>query len=390
MSSRRPSKLHRHHLAPSDSSQAILNAALRILRPHIPTSIPLYRRLQFGRFFPDSFLFTNLDLGAPSPLIETGASNGTNAGSKPNGHHRHEDPWLIAFVDRTCRPETEVWVFASWEDSPPASSPSPSSSSSTETEEEWQAIDNLVAELVRACRNLPVPRSLHQDILDAQQTQQQQAENTDAAPSTKPPTNPFASARLPTIQLWGAIHRTTASILERLDVLAATSQVTSTAANHTFIFDVPSLPLPPSALPEGLEWGQVRREDFALIRSKSEIPRWDRTMASLPSLAIYPAAENGGSSSAPPVAWAFIGLDTSVTTLHVEPEWRGRGLGKAVTTKLFRQGMQRFWADGGRRLAHGYVVMGNKASEGMMRGLGGRDMWKCYWLRVDLEKAGNM
>ncbi|KAI7151615.1 hypothetical protein KC316_g15148 [Hortaea werneckii] len=388
MSFKGPSKLYRHNLAPSDSSQAILNVALRILRPHIPTSIPLYRRLRFGRFFPDSFLFTNLDLGAPSLPIETGASNGTNAGSKPNDHHRHADRWLIAFVDRTCRPETEVWVFGSWEDSPPASSPSSSSSSSTETQKEWQAIDNLVAELVRACRNLPVPRSLHQDILDAQQTQQEQAENTDAAISTKTP-NPFASARLPTIQLWGAIHSTTASILERLDVLASTSQVNSTAANHTFIFDVPSLS-PPPALPEGLEWGEVRREDFALIRSQSEIPRWDRTMAALPSLAIYPAAGNDGGSSAPPVAWAFIGLDTSVTTLHVEPEWRGQGLGKAVTTKLFKQGMQRFWEEGVQRLAHGYVVLGNKASEGMMRSLGGIDMWKCYWLRVDLEKAGNI
>ncbi|GAB1744113.1 hypothetical protein NU219Hw_g1273t1 [Hortaea werneckii] len=383
MSSKRQSKLHSHHLAPSDSSRKVLDAALRALRPHIPTSIPLYRRLQFGRFFPDTLLFTNLDLGATSTPLETPVANGTDAGSQPNDHHRHEDPWLIAFVDRTCRPETEVWIYGSWEDSPPA--PSPSSSSPTETQAEWQAIDNLVAELVRACRDLPVSRSLHQDILDAQQTQQQ-AENTDA---TKPP-NPFASARLPTIQLWGAIHTTTANILERLDVLASTSQVTSTAANHTFIFDVPSLP-PPPALPEGLEWGEVRREDFALIRSKSEIPRWDRTMASLPSLAIYPAAGHGGSSDdGAPVAWAFIGLDTSVTTLHVEPEWRGRGLGKAVTTKLFKRDMQRFWEEGVQRLAHGYVVVGNKASEGMMRGLGGMDMWKCYWLRVDLEKAENM
>ncbi|KAI7552641.1 hypothetical protein KC343_g14506 [Hortaea werneckii] len=375
-----PSKLHRHHLAPSDSSQPILDAALRVLRPHIPTSIPLYRRLQFGRFFPDSLLFTNLDLGATFASTGTGASNGTDGGSKQNSHHPHEDPWLIAFVDRTCRPETEVWIFGSWEDSRPASSPSP-----TATREEWQAIDNLVAELVEACRDLPVPRSLHQDILDAQQRQQQEAGDTDPALMHKP--NPFASARLPTIQLWGAIHSTTASVLERLDVLAETSKVNETSANHTFIFDVPSLAAP-APLPEGLEWGEVQREHFALIRSKSEIPRWDRTMASLPSLAIYPAGKGGDDGA--PVAWAFIGLDTSVTTLHVEPEWRGRRLGKAVTTKLFQQGMQRFWEDGVQRLAHGYVVMGNKASEGMMKSLGGIDTWKCYWLRVDLEKAGNM
>ncbi|KAI7126907.1 hypothetical protein KC352_g31922, partial [Hortaea werneckii] len=341
MSSTGSSKLHRYHLAPSDSSQAILDAALRVLRPHIPTSIPLYRRLQFGRFFPDSLLFTNLDLGATFTSTDTGGSSGRDAGSKQNGHDPQEDPWLIAFVDRTCRPETEVWIFGSWEDSPPASSPS-----HTATREEWQAIDNLVAELVRACRDLPVPRSLHQDILDAQQRQQEEVGDTDPA-ITKTP-NPFAAAPLPTIQLWGAIHSTTASILQRLDVLAETSKVNDTAANHTFIFDVPSLAAPPP-LPEGLEWGEVKREHFALIRSKSEIPRWDRTMASLPSLAIYPAGKGNGA----PVAWAFIGLDTSVTTLHVEPEWRGRGLGKAVTTKLFQQGMQRFWEDGVQRLAHG-------------------------------------
>ncbi|KAI6800108.1 hypothetical protein KC363_g909 [Hortaea werneckii] len=377
MSSKAPPKLHRHHLAPSGLSRPILDAALRVLRPHIPTSIPLYRRLQFGRFFPDSLLFTNLDLGATSTSIDRHASNGTDAGSKQTDHHPHEEPWLIAFVDRTCRPETEVWVFGSWENSPPASSLSP-----TARQEEWQAIDNLVAELVEACRDLPVPRSIHQDILDEQQSQQREAGDTDAA-LTKTP-NPFASARLPTIQLWGAIHTTTASVLERLDVLAETSKVNETAANHTFIFDVPSL-APPPPLSEGLEWGEVKKEYFALVRSKSEIPRWDRTMASLPSLAIYPAG-NGGSGA--PVAWAFIGLDTSVTTLHVEPEWRGRGLGKAVTAKLFKQGMQRFWEDGVQRLAHGYVVMGNKASEGMMKSLGGIDTWKCYWLRVDLEKAG--
>ncbi|RMY45217.1 hypothetical protein D0864_15483 [Hortaea werneckii] len=283
MPSKGPSKLHRHHLAPPDSSQPILDAALRVLRPHIPTSIPLYRRLQFGRFFPDSLLFTNLDLGATFASTDTGASNGTDAGSKQNSHHPHEDPWLIAFVDRTCRPETEVWIFGSWEDSPHASSPSP-----TATREEWQAIDNLVAELVETSRDLPVPRSLHQDILDAQQSQRQESGDTDPALMHKP--NPFAAARLPTIQLWGAIHSTTASILERLDVLAETSKVNDTAANHTFIFDVPSLAAP-TPLPEGLEWGEVKREHFALIRSQSEIPRWDRTMASLPSLAIYPAGK---------------------------------------------------------------------------------------------------
>jgi len=73
--------------------------------------------------------------------------------------------------------------------------------------------------------------------------------------------------------------------------------------------------------------------------------------------------------------------------LHVEEAWRDRGLAKAITTKLFREKMDRFWEEGVEQLGHGYVIVGNKASEGMCRSLGGRSEWQCYWLRIDLSKT---
>jgi len=110
-------------------------------------------------------------------------------------------------------------------------------------------------------------------------------------------------------------------------------------------------------------------------------------MAVLPSLAIYPGKPGkvGHDDTEAPVAWAFVGLDGSLTTLHVEPEYRGQGLAKALTTKLFRECMDGFWEEAYRtKLAHGYVIAGNEASEGMCRSLGGRSEWECYWVRVDL------
>ena len=81
-----------------------------------------------------------------------------------------------------------------------------------------------------------------------------------------------------------------------------------------------------------------------------------------------------------------MGLDSSLTTLHVEPEYRRLGLAKMLTTKLLREEMDNFWQDGIERLAQGYVIVGNEASAGMCRALGGRAEWEVYWIRVDVNQ----
>ncbi|KAK5116312.1 hypothetical protein LTR85_009284 [Meristemomyces frigidus] len=353
-------------------SASVINHALQVLRPHLPTCLPLYRRIQFGRFFDATCLLTNIDLGikATSQAKPSGGTDGNAAADE-------SPPWVIAFVDRSCRPETEVWIFGSWEASPPP----------VDATKAWSAVDDLVLEIVRTMKTLPLAQSIHQDVLDAETASK--ANGTTDRDSVGLSRADYAGhGSNPNIMLWGAVHERTAPILQRLGMLAQEYK-TNVVPNYTFLFDIATLP-PPRPLPQGLKWGVAQPESFALIRSRTQIPRQDRTMAVLPSLAIYPTAHSDTSSpTRAPVAWVFIGLDTSLTTLHVEPEWRGKGLAKLITAKLFREKMGRFFEDDGmvEKLGYGFVVVGNKASEGMCRSLGGRSEWGSYWLRVDLSTA---
>jgi ribosomal protein S18 acetylase RimI-like enzyme len=323
-----------------------IKSAKSILKPHLPLSLPLYRRLQFGRFFAATTILTNLNLN-------------TNTQPPP------DSPWLLAFVDRSCRPETEVWFFGSWEAQTQTSIPA----------ETQAAIDELLTNLVQSMKGLGLPTSIHQDLLDAQAAEQLQLEKDHGGFSR----NDYGGhAADPNVMLWGAVHEKTVPMPDRLGFLTRRFKA-GLVPNYNFIWDVDSL-APVKDLPSGLHWGELTKENFSVVRSRTQIPRQDRTLAVLPNLGLF-------TESGQLVSWAFVGLDASLTTLHVEPEWRGKGLAKALTTKLFWEKMDLFWEDGMKKLAHGYVIVGNKESEGMCRSLGGKSDWEVYWLRLDLTQV---
>lgn len=119
------------------------------------------------------------------------------------------------------------------------------------------------------------------------------------------------------------------------------------------------------------------------------IPRQDSTLAQLPSLALYPKGKPD------PISWAFLGPDSALATLHVEPEYRGRGLAKLLSAKLFAERMNVFWnkevvdGDEERRLdrwAHADVAIDNGPSNAVCKGLSGQATWNVYWVRVDLAR----
>jgi ribosomal protein S18 acetylase RimI-like enzyme len=89
-----------------------------------------------------------------------------------------------------------------------------------------------------------------------------------------------------------------------------------------------------------------------------------------------------------PVAWAFLGLDGSLSTLHVEPEHRGKGVAKLVASKLLRT-----YADGlavdrdGDAWAHADVYDGNVQSEAVCRSLGASKTWAVFWVRIELADS---
>nr|POF25985.1 hypothetical protein CFP56_22133 [Quercus suber] len=366
----------------SQPSSGVITQALRILRPHLPTSIALYRRLQFGRFFPASTLLTNLSLTNDADVDAV----------------RDPGPWLFAFVDRSCRPETEVWLSCSWEapSVPHQRSAASSSSSTTNGNDATAPIHLLLRRLIHTLRTLPLPTSIHSP-----------ASSTTTGPILADPGADFsglsrsdyaAHAANTAILLFGSVHARTTAHLQALDALNP-AYAQGLVANHHFVFDVAAWAHDSGDvqggsgregrdLPVGLRWGEVRPRDFGLVRARTQIPRQERTLAVLPSVAIFAEGEEKAvEGEGQPVGWAFVGLDGSLTTLHVEPEYRGKGLAKAMTRKLFREKMRRFWEEGDRKWAHGIVIVGNVPSTMMCRSLGGEVLFDCYWLRVDLDRT---
>lgn len=340
---------------PTAAPEAIHSNALAALRRYLPVSLPLYRRLQFGRFFEATTLLTNLSLSDQQ-------SSDVPAASK-------DKPWLIAFVDRSCRPETEVWLYCSWE------SHDTDTNASTDGKEM-----KLMRNLLQAMKDLAVPESIHQDILNAKATDID-SNSTDSVGLSR---SDYAAHMLDVeIMLWGSIHERTLPILQRLGVADGERFKTAAVPNLMFTWDVDALAVS-KELPENVRWGELESRHFPIVRSRTQIPRQDRTLAVLPNLGIFPASSEAPNSQLDPLAWVFVGLDGSLTTLHVEPEWRGKGLAKAITAKLFREKMGMFWERGLTKWTHGYVIRGNKESEGMCRSLGGRSEWDVYWVRVDL------
>jgi len=130
-----------------------------------------------------------------------------------------------------------------------------------------------------------------------------------------------------------------------------------------------------------------------------------------------------------PIAWAFLGYDGSLTNLHVEVNYRGRGLAGCMVTKLFENVEKIFAGEAsldkdidnggqipetgtgneteirvpgtGMRLdagwAHADVMRSNHASTRVMEKLGGiqedgketsgaRVGWRIAWTELDVGK----
>ena len=153
---------------------------------------------------------------------------------------------------------------------------------------------------------------------------------------------------------------------------------------NKFLFKHSDLPVSKD-LPDGLRWGEVREQDIDLVKSRTSIPRSTRTLMSLKSVAVFDTKTDTA------VAWTFLGLDGSLTTLHTEEGYRGKGIAKAVASRIFRQHASGLAVDSkGNAWSHADVYAGNAQSESVCRSLGGKATWKCFWVRIDLDKAGTL
>ncbi|MCJ1380303.1 hypothetical protein MMC17_003406 [Xylographa soralifera] len=362
------------------------------LLPLLPYTLPLVRRIQFHFQSPHAHILSTLAPDTPPPH------------SPPTT--TAPPPFAALYLDRSRAPETECWLFSTLE--LPASM-QPTSPPQNET----NALSHLLA-LLTHIPHLPLPPSY-------------------------PPTQP------PSRLLLGAIHR---SVLQALagspfapdagkKVISGPRAAESAhgewrgtdaspggcVRGHTvpyqkFLFRPATIARAAGedeagdAVLEslGLEWTTVREGEFELVASRTEIPRSGRTMRLLGSVGLRRRGggsrvgatareEGGGGGSAEDgqlVAWAFLGPDGSLTSLHVEVEFRGKGLAKLVTRRLFGLLARRERESGfvgvreGEEWCQSDVATDNAGSTGVARGLGGEEGWECFWGWVDLGEAERM
>ncbi|KKY34545.1 putative gcn5-related n-acetyltransferase [Diaporthe ampelina] len=130
--------------------------------------------------------------------------------------------------------------------------------------------------------------------------------------------------------LVGGLHQPT------YELLCSRRGLTSSYWNphHAWLFRLERLPALPGGSEDGpvpeLRWDVVRRDDVPLIASRTYIPKIEATLMSEPSVGVRDATGTL-------VAWGFIGVAGTLSTLHVEEPYRGKGMAKAVATKVLQE-----------------------------------------------------
>ncbi|KAI1134534.1 hypothetical protein F5Y05DRAFT_422160 [Hypoxylon sp. FL0543] len=308
---------------------------------HLPHALPLLRRLRFTRF-PGG-------ITAHTRILFAGAP-----GTDGPGDATPRTPFAAAYLDFSRGPETEIWLYSSLERRPDALAAAASRSSPSEAEKEGEGDEKEEEEeeeeeeAARCARRVLAEVKRQRDAYSPER------------------------AALSTI-LAGTLSETLRLALLNQGVVFA-----QVDAFDKWMFRLDDLPDVPSPLAPGMRWRAFRREDIPLMLSRTNIKRTERTIVLLRSMAVY---RDDGTT---PVAWALLGPDSSLSGLHCEEEYRGKGFAKAVAVKILRDHLKdydddgRCWAD---------VAPDNPKSQAVCRSLGGKVAWAASWSRIDLDKS---
>lgn len=339
------------------ASSAPLQAALKSALPH---SISLAYRTQHSNRTPDAHIL------ATFPQT-------TSAESIPRC-------WAAAYIDRSMRPETELWIFTTGEIAGHCET------SDKETEAFCTKCKEAVLSLIDYMGTLPIPPMQPENKPAMELARQHEKEHPQTGPDAVYPPGPGLYMRhllIPTVITLGACHREVVKVLDEARVLRKEFPGHEADLNK-FWFKLLDLP-ETRDLPEELRWGEMREQDLAIVQARTSIPRSARTLLSLKSVGVFEKATDK------PIAWAFLGLDGSLTTLHTEPEWRGKGIAKAVAVRIFKDHAHGIAVDNDQEAwAHADVYVGNVQSESVCRSLGGRPSVRILWVRVDIGNRGSV
>lgn len=241
------------------------------LRDHLPQSLPLLRRIQFTHYPQGTTEHARYLIATDSD----GAIGGGDSQAQPPSQ-RH---FAAAYLDLSKGPETEMYLYTTLEDAT-----------------DLAAVPDDEVERVL---DLAIPL-LQRGKLAAQEIMRSGA---------------FTLARGQGF-LVGGLHQPT------YELLCARRGLTSSYWNphDAWLFRLERLPALLTGGPgSGLRWDVIRREDVPLIASRTRIPKIEATLMSEPCVAVRDPAGTL-------VAWGFIGVAGTLSTLHVEVRgWRARG-----------------------------------------------------------------
>lgn len=345
---------------------------------HTPTSSILQKALKSALPYSISLVYRtqHSNQSEHAHILSTISSSAT---SVPNC-------WAAAYIDRSTRPGTELWLFAAGENPNHTGVLGEPITAASSRQGFCPQCRLAVLSLLDYMSTLPLP-PLHPDEQPSLElAKQHEKDHPESGPGVVYELGPGTYMRhllWPGVVTLGACHHAIVQICREAGVLRSEFPGVNAVLNK-FLFKIQDLPAV-KELPEGLRWGEMREQDLPLVQARTNIPRATRTLMSLKSKGVFEEATDEA------VAWTFLGLDGSLTTLHTEPELRGKGIAKTVATRIIGECAPGLAVDDdGNAWSHADVYVGNVQSESVCKSLGGKAMWEHYWVRIDLSKAGSL
>jgi len=296
------------------------------LKLHLPNSLPLLYRLQSSQ--------------GSEALIYDSRSSLQDV--------KQEMVFTLAVVDRSQWPMTEAWVFCSAE------------------------------KFLHDKRNTPISKELPDDIDAIKEKSRQQLHALLVAIRQNGTNKRTKDGNIPAL-LMGSVPDCLA------DLICPRAYQTRSVTSPYEILPLPtwrkyfiSLPCRSQKVREvdmtNLVFCPLRPEHIPLVQANSPYPRERETLIKLQSMAAYPTDVLDGK----PVAWAYLSLDGSLQSLHVEPSQRRRGLGQHIVSVLLNTQAL------GSALAHADVASDNIGSVRIFENLGGSWTYHIHWIHLDL------
>ncbi|KAI8632300.1 hypothetical protein F5Y19DRAFT_358930 [Xylariaceae sp. FL1651] len=350
-------------------------ALAKRLQSYLPHSLLLIRRMRFTRF-PGGITEHARVLWASTVSLEDHLARYPDVGAgklerEGGGERETEAPFAAAYLDFSRGPETELWLFSSTERRGGAGVED-GIGGGDEIDSEKKKKKKMM--MMMMMKEEEEEEGIEQDETACLVTLLREVRRLQDAYFV-PGSTQAAEREFPTVLL-GNLNEV---VRERLAAPGVGMAIWSTGLYDKWIFRVDDLP--DVVLPEELRgvarWDIVRPEHIAFTISRTHILRRERTMKLLPSTALY--VDDGN-----PIAWAFLGPDSSLSSLHCEEPYRGKGLAKAVAVKILKDHLKDYgdegygWAD---------VAPDNTQSRGVCRSLRGKITWQISWSRLDLYQS---